>query len=125
MLTPSHPGPYPHSFRRPGLPLFLYDLGTASRTLPPAAVLPEQFSPYPPAGLDTTRGEAALMYAVLKDAVECFQKQHVRNGRRAQRLAKEAEEWLFTDDPGWLFSFVNVCAVLGLDPAYLRLGLRH
>ena len=63
------------------------------------------------------------MHAVLAEAVSCFQKGAVAEGRQAQRLAREAEEWLFADDPTWSFSFVNICAVLGLDPAYIRLGL--
>ena len=65
------------------------------------------------------------MYAVLDDAVRCFQRQAVTDGRRAQRLAREAEEWFFTDNYHWPFSFVNICAVLGLDAEYLRLGLKQ
>jgi len=65
------------------------------------------------------------MRAVLEDAVNCFQKQSAKSGRHAQRLAREAEEWLFSDDPHWPFSFVNICAVLGLDPGYVRLGLKR
>ena len=58
---------------RPSLPLFLYDLSAATRLLPPAAVLPEQF--YGSSGhADSSRGELALMRAVLEDAVHCFQK---------------------------------------------------
>jgi hypothetical protein len=60
------------------------------------------------------------MRAVLDDAIDCFQKQFVAGGVRAQRLAKEAEAWLFSDDDHWPFSFVNICAALGLDPAYIR-----
>jgi hypothetical protein len=29
------------------------------------------------------------------------------------------------DDSTWLCSFVNICNVLGLDPDYLRTGLRR
>jgi len=88
------------------------------------AILPEQF--YNSAvGVDTARGEIALMRAVLEDAVGCFQKQSVSSGRRVQRLAKEAEEWFFAEDHHWPFSFVNICAVLGLDPEYIRLGLKR
>ena len=121
---PRHSAPHAKQFRRPALPLFLYDLGAASQTLPPAAVLPEQFHNRPTA-TDRVHGEVALMRAVLEDAISCFQKQSVKSGRRAQRLAREAEEWLFTDDPRWPFSFVNICAVLGLDPEYIRLGLKR
>lgn len=102
----------------------LYDLGAASQILPPALVLPEQFYS-PVTESDTAQGEVALMRAVLEDAVNCFQKESVKSGRRAQRLAREAEEWLFGDDYHWPFSFVNICAVLGLDPEYVRLGLKR
>ena len=88
-----------------------------------AAVLPEQF--YNPPARTTGRGEIALMRAVLEEALDCFQKQFVKSGRRAQRLAREAEEWIYSDEVRWPFSFVNICAVLCLDPGYLRLKLRH
>lgn len=29
------------------------------------------------------------------------------------------------DDFHWPFSFVNICAVLGLDPAYIRFKLKR
>lgn len=100
------------------------DLGIANRVLSNSAILPEQF--YNPAGrADTAHGEIALMRAVLEDAVGCFQKQSFASGRRAQRLAREAEEWFFSNDHHWPFSFVNICAVLGLDPEYVRLGLKR
>lgn len=112
------------SFHRPALSLFLYDLGAATRTLPPAAVLPEQFHGSP-VGAHAARGEVALMRAVLEDAIECFQKQSRKNGRRAHRLAREAEEWLFKDDQQWPFSFLNICHVLDIDPGYIRRGLKQ
>jgi hypothetical protein len=65
------------------------------------------------------------MRAVLEEAVHCWQDQSRKSGRRAQRLTREVEAWFFADDPHWLFSFVNICAMLGLDAAYLRQGLRQ
>lgn len=70
-------------------------------------------------------GETALRRAILEDALSCFQKQAAPGGRRVQRLAREAEEWFFTNDYSWPFSFVNVCAALKLDPGYIRLGLKR
>jgi hypothetical protein len=70
-------------------------------------------------------GEVALMGAVLQDAINCFQRSAVSDKRRAQRLAREAEEWFFAKENGYVFSFVNICAVLGLDPGYIRLGLKR
>lgn len=122
MFRPQHSSQHAQAGYRQPLPLFLNDLSTASKTLPLDAVLPEQFC-RPQSGADIRGGEAALMRAVLDDALACFQKQFVTKGRRAQRLAKEAEEWFFNDDPHWLFSFVNICAVLDFDPEYLRRGL--
>ena len=88
------------------------------------SVPPEQFyGPRP--SLASGRPEAELMRAVLADALGCFQKGFVRQGRRVQRLAREAEEWLFSDDARWPFSFVSICAALGLEPAYLRRGLQR
>jgi hypothetical protein len=63
------------------------------------------------------------MRAVLEDAVHCLQHYSLQSGRRAQRLTREVEEWFFIDDPYGVFSFVSICAVLALDPAYLRRGL--
>ena len=87
--------------------------------LEPLCVLPEQVQYRSGA----THGVPALMYAILDDAIGCLQKP-VRN-RRSQRLAREAEEWIFADDEAWPFSFVNICGALGLDPDSGRVGLRR
>jgi len=87
-------------------------------------ILPVQFycspeSPY------HEMGEVALMRAVLQDAITCFQRSAVSDRRQDQRLAREAEEWFFAKEDGYVFSLVNICAVLGLDPGYIRLGLKR
>ena len=64
------------------------------------------------------------MYAVLEDAFLCFHKQF-ETERRFVRRAREAERWFFSDDAHWLFSFVSVCDVLGLEPYYIRKKLKH
>jgi hypothetical protein len=69
--------------------------------------------------------EAALMCAVLEDAVECFQKQFICATRHAKRLGEEAEEWLFSDDSKWTFSFLSICTALDLGPQYIRQGLKR
>lgn len=101
---------------------FLDEGGIPEQTLWPTAFLPEQYYGTGQSARKL-RGEAALMSAVLEDAIHCFRKQFVKKGRRVQRLAREAEEWLFSDDDRWPFSFLNICAVLGLDPGYVRKGL--
>lgn len=69
--------------------------------------------------------EAALMCAILEDAVESFQYQFVCATRRAKRSGEEAEEWLFSDDSHWAFSFLSICAALDLCPQYIRQGLKR
>jgi hypothetical protein len=86
------------------------------------AVMPDQFFSLPHC---YDKGEAALMYAVLEDALNCFAKQFVENGVRARCLAKEAERWFFCDEDCWTFSFANICLVLRIDPGYVRARLRQ
>jgi hypothetical protein len=87
------------------------------------SLLPEQFFDSR-VKLATVCPETALMYAVLEDAFLCFYKQFEADQRYMQR-AREAEDWFFNDDSRWLFSFVSVCAALGLEPRYIRKKLKH
>ena len=86
-------------------------------------VLPEQFFSRP--SLATLCPEAALMCAVLEDALDCVQKQFISETRRAKHLGQEAEQWLFSDDSNWAFSFVAICNALDLSPEYIRLKLKR
>lgn len=111
--------------RHPTLPspaLAWSDVGAA--VLPSVVILPEQFYASPVKG-QVQDGEVALRRAILEDAIRCFQRRFVRKGRRVRRLAQEAEEWFAADDTDWPFSFVNICAVLGLEPDYIRRGLKR
>jgi hypothetical protein len=110
--------------RGPAPPPLRSDLRRIRLAFVPATVRPEQFY----GSLLSThkkRGEVALMCAVLDDALTCFQQQLVRRGQRPQRLAREAEKWFFSDDTHWPFSFVNICVALGLEPEYIRRGLKQ
>lgn len=60
------------------------------------------------------------MQAVLNDAVHCFRAYCWLAPRYRPRIAREATTWLFADDEQWPFSCVNICTVLGVEPAYLR-----
>ena len=69
--------------------------------------------------------EQALLFAVLADAVECYQK-HVDAKTRARRkLFNEADAWIASPASSWTFSFEYICATLELDPSYMRAGLRR
>jgi len=90
----------------------------------PKTVLPAQFfaGSSPDASLQP---EKRLMLAVLEEAVGTFQKNALSPHRRARRLFTDVEEWLGSEDRDWPFSFVNICQALGLEPHYLRAGLRR
>ena len=90
-----------------------------------ASVLREPQSCRTASGSQSERPEVALMRAVLEDAIACFHKQFVSSGRQITRQAREAEAWLFANDHRWPFSFIHICAVLGLNADYLRRGLQR
>ena len=64
--------------------------------------------------------EKKLMFAILLDAVECFQ-----DYAEQDRLFKDAEESIFEDDHEWPYSFINICEAVDMNPKYLRKGLLH
>src|SRR5690242_9919476 len=90
-----------------------------ARILEPDIFLPSQF--YGSGGLSRElEGEKRLMIAVLKDAVECLEKyRSARNGSGRSNY-ENAIEWVTDNDTDWLFSFTNICDLLGFDPEYLR-----
>ena len=91
--------------------------------LEPETILPAQF--FDRVQIDASlQPEKRLMLAVLEDGVGTFQKYSGAPGRRARRLFTEVEEWFASDELEWPFAFVNVCQALGLEPQYLRRGLR-
>jgi hypothetical protein len=67
--------------------------------------------------------ERLLMLAVLEDAVWCLQNHAACASRKPRKLFEEALQWILLDDDDWLFSFNNVCEVVGLNPRCLRRGL--
>lgn len=69
--------------------------------------------------------EERLMFAVLTDAIECFQKYLGKHGRRFRTLFSNAEAWITNTDARELYSFDHVCDVLGINPSYLRFGLNQ
>ncbi|MFN8627849.1 MAG: hypothetical protein U0587_17955 [Candidatus Binatia bacterium] len=89
----------------------------------PEVILPEQFF----GALRRQRprqGEQRLMLAMLEDALRCFQNHLFARRSRERRLFWDAEQWLLGEDQA-PFSFEHVCAVLEIDPAYLRERLQR
>jgi hypothetical protein len=69
--------------------------------------------------------ERALLLAILEDAIHCYRKFAGARSRAGQEQFREAEQWLMDGGNGWVFAFDHVCDFLGLDPEYIRRGLRE
>jgi hypothetical protein len=90
----------------------------------PSILTPDQF-------YDERRDDSALrpikrlMLAILEDALRCLHKHAgAKNGAR-RRIYREAEQWLCGQGGSAIFSFTVVCETLGIEPDYLRSGLRQ
>jgi hypothetical protein len=68
-------------------------------------------------------GEERLMFAVLENAVEYFQKYVLARKPSGKQLFREAEEWFLDKENEALYSFENICDTLGLHPDPIRKGL--
>ena len=88
----------------------------------PDALMPIQY-------LDTIRRlvpiepEKRLMWAVIEDAIECYQTHCSSRRLKEMQSFSDAEQWILEKDNRWLFSFNNICDMLGFDAGYLRAGL--
>jgi hypothetical protein len=64
-----------------------------------------------------------LVLAILEDGVRCFQAYAPARGGQQKKLYAEAEQWIMEQGNDEIFSFENICEVLGLNPQYVREGL--
>jgi hypothetical protein len=90
----------------------------------PDVLTPEQF-------YDSRRDDSSirpvkkLMMAILEDALRCFQNNADAKTGSRKRLFQEAEQWLCGENGEGPFSFETVCETLGIEPGFLRNGLRE
>ena len=104
------------------------------RLLVPEFVLPSQFVGTCRRQAPRQTGEYRLLIAVLRSAVECFQKYAQARGPGERHLFEEAERWIMggndgedtrLDADGLAFTFRYVCDALNIEPDYLRGGLKR
>ena len=69
--------------------------------------------------------EKALLMAILEDAIHCYRKYRAARDRAGRERFREVEQWIMEEGDDWLFSFNNVCELLGLDPQFIRRGVRE
>jgi len=93
------------------------DLPSQSNVVPPVQYLDSQHSKAQRQPL------RLLMFAILMDAVKCFQKNFRAQRGIKQREFEEAESWLFQMDPDGPFTFETVCGTLDIEPECFRRAL--
>lgn len=69
--------------------------------------------------------EKDLLLAILEDAIDTYRKYGRARDPEGKKQFREAEEWIMGGGDDWVFSFGHICESLGLDPDYLRGGLRE
>ncbi len=101
-----------------------WENGSLGSLFVPDVLTPEQY-------YDSRRDDSEirpvkkLMMAILEDALRCFQNNaEARNGSR-KRLFEEAEQWLCGEGGEGPFSFEMVCETLGIEPEFLRTGIKE
>jgi hypothetical protein len=67
--------------------------------------------------------ELRLMVMILEDAVGCYQRFIDTENAEGREQFREAQEWLFSDDEEWIFSFRSICDFVGLNPGAVRRAL--
>jgi len=88
----------------------------------PDTLVPTQY-------LENFRGKAQLepeksfMLAILEYAVASFQKHIFARDSKGKAIFDETEDWILEKNSDWIFSFENICEVLGFNPSYVRQGL--
>ena len=102
----------------------------ASGVFEPDVIVPSHFTKK--VGTELSGGERRLMAALLSDGIESYisYASGLHNRRLAgvdslSEAARESLEWVDTKDFSYVFRFDNVCQSLGIDPDYLRKGLRN
>ncbi|HYJ15337.1 MAG TPA: hypothetical protein VE170_07590 [Candidatus Limnocylindria bacterium] len=63
------------------------------------------------------------MHAILEEAIKTYRMNVSAKGGRDYRLFLDVQTWIMARNDDWLFSFENICEVLGLDPDFVRSGL--
>jgi hypothetical protein len=67
--------------------------------------------------------ERELMVAVLEGALFDYQRCCSARDKKGMKQFGDAKAWILESDSEWIFSFINCCEALGIEPGYLRQGL--
>jgi hypothetical protein len=67
--------------------------------------------------------ERELMVAVLEEALADYQRCWKAGDKKGMDRFADAQAWILESNSEWIFSFVNCCGAIGIEPDYLRQGL--
>lgn len=81
---------------------------------------PRSLSGERPARISRRRSTAAVRAVAVGDYRQCARGEGARSRRRFAAI----EAWSSSDETGWPFSFVDICATLDLDLSAIRDGVR-
>jgi hypothetical protein len=76
-------------------------------------------------GNTETQAIKRLMFAVLADAVRCFQTYAAAQSRAGRRMFGETQWWILDRNSDGPFTFEAICEALGIEPDCLRNGLHQ
>lgn len=65
-------------------------------------------------------GEMRLALAILEDALRCAMRHHDSRITEQRLAAREAMDWIRSEDDSPPFTFVRVCQLFDLDPDWIR-----
>src|ERR1700757_2283684 len=91
----------------------------------PDILMPVQYYDGMRKGNPETQAIKRLMFAVLADAVRCFQTYADAQSRAGRRMFGEAEWWILDRNSDGPFTFEAICEALGIAPDCLRDGLHQ
>lgn len=70
-------------------------------------------------------GERRLALAILADALRCVLNHHDSRSNEQRQAAREALEWMHSDDDAPPFTFVRLCQLFDLEPDWIREAVRR
>ena len=70
-------------------------------------------------------GEMRLALAVLEDALRCVLRHHESRVVEQRQAAREAWQWMQSDDDSPPFTFVRICQLFDLDPSWIRSSVQR
>lgn len=72
---------------------------------------------------DAQGGVRRLMAALLFNSAQAYMSFSLTRSKQGKRKYGEAYEWVHSSDRAYIFSFLNVCDCLGINPEWMRRGL--